>query len=71
MKKHFGENSAYAEEFWDWCTHNNRSANFVTKALINNSYRYIKEIVAILPLNAKLPEVGCGAAESSEKYLLC
>ncbi|GAB4500238.1 MAG: hypothetical protein OHK003_19560 [Anaerolineales bacterium] len=64
---YFDEENATADELWDWCTLEYNSTNFISKVLIDNYYERIKRIVGQFGNDMRILEVGCGAAESSDR----
>lgn len=66
MKK-FNENTATAQELWDYCLCEYNSRNIISKRLIENFYNKLKKILNGFNNDDKVLEVGCGAGESSRK----
>lgn len=68
--KYFDEQNATEEELWNWCRLEYNSSNVIVKKMIENYYAKIKEIITTnFYKDIKVLEVGCGAAESSDKIL--
>lgn len=67
---YFDENNATEEELWNWCLLEYGSSNVVVKKLIENYYEKIQNIIkTYFERDVRVLEVGCGAAESSDKIL--
>ena len=65
---YFDEQNATEEELWDWCLLKYNSSNVVARKLVENYYKIIKHIISrYLRRDMRLLEVGCGAAESSDR----
>ena len=58
---------ASADELWDYCMEEYRSANPLIKWLLNRFYGKITTIVDELSPDYRLLEIGCGAGESSRR----
>jgi ubiquinone/menaquinone biosynthesis C-methylase UbiE len=67
MSKYVDESKLNEEDLWNWCLLEYQSSNYLVKKLIDNYYEKIKQIVLYFGKDDRILEVGCGAAESSEK----
>ncbi len=67
MNKYIEGKNLSDEELWNWCLNEYKSSNFIIKYLINNFYKCIKNISELFEPDFKILEVGCGAAESSDR----
>lgn len=66
-KGNINESLLTDEELWNWCLLEYKSDNFIVKRLINNYYKKIEKVTKLFKVNYKILEVGCGAAESSDR----
>lgn len=67
---YFDEQNATEDELWNWCRLEYTNSNVIVKIMIENYYKVIEEIITSnFPEYIKVLEVGCGAAESSDKLL--
>lgn len=65
---YFDENKATEEELWNWCRLEYSSSNVVVRRLIENYYNKIQNIIKTYFIkDMRVLEVGCGAAESSDR----
>jgi ubiquinone/menaquinone biosynthesis C-methylase UbiE len=65
---YFDEQNATEDELWNWCRLEYGSSNALVKMMIENYYEKIKDIIKVyFRENMTVLEVGCGAAESSDK----
>lgn len=56
-----------ADELFDYCLKEYDSNNKLVKKLFENFFSKIEDVVKSIPQNARILEVGCGAAESSSR----
>jgi len=63
--KNINENTATADELWEYCLLEYQSTNPLTKKLIGNFYNKLGNIISNFDSNFRILEVGCGAGESS------
>lgn len=67
---YFDQNSATEDELWNWCLLEYSNPNVVVRKLIKNYYDKIQSIIkTYFKRDMRVLEVGCGAAESSDKIL--
>ena len=65
----FDEASTSAEELREHYMGKNKNPNLIVKLLSNPIFRCIGKIVATLPDDYRVLEVGCGPGESTRQYL--
>ncbi len=64
---YFDEQKATEDELWNWCKLEYDSSNVIAQTMINNYYKKIHNIVIGFDREKNFLEVGCGAAESSDR----
>lgn len=64
---YFDEQKATEDELWNWCKLEYDSSNVIAQKMINNYYKKIHNIVIGFGREKNFLEVGCGAAESSDR----